>query len=195
MSIIPHARLRRLQGYAMECVDVPGAVAEVGVYRGGSAAVLAHIFGTERRMLLYDTFTGLPESGEYDGDHLKQGQFDDVSIDDVRKLIPHAQIIVGEFDEQLVPNLGFAFVHIDVDLFEPTFDALDAFWPKLMPGGRIVVDDAGNERTPGATCAVERWLSVHPMLPPEWHTWPAGGGWTVRKRNSSYAGRRPVPLT
>lgn len=181
-SVIPHERLENLRQLADDSRLASGWVVEVGVYQGGSAAVLAQVFGP-RSMLLYDTFSGLPEPRSVDGPRVMQGQFGDVSVDAVRRLVPHARIIVGPFDERFVPDTSsFAFVHIDVDLYFPTLDALLCFWPRLSPGGRIVVDDAGNEPTPGATEAVKRWLATVGLgLPAAWQDWPSCGGWTIQK--------------
>lgn len=49
---------------------IPGDLVECGVYRGGSAMVMAHalrsIGSTDRTLWLYDTFEGMPEPGEFD---------------------------------------------------------------------------------------------------------------------------------
>ena len=49
----------------------------------------------------------------------------------------------------------FAFVHVDVDLFQPTYDSLKFFCERLVPGGVVVCDDYGFNTCPGARRAVE----------------------------------------
>ncbi len=57
-----------------------------------------------------------------------------------------------------VTDRTFAFVHIDVDLYQPTLDSLEFFYPRLEPGGVIVVDDYGYTQFPGARRAVDEFL-------------------------------------
>ena len=56
----------------------------------------------------------------------------------------------------------YSFVHIDVDLFEPTFYAHKYFFERLSPGGIIVCDDYGYNIFPGAAKAVEEFVSSIP---------------------------------
>jgi O-methyltransferase len=49
-------------------------------------------------------------------------------------------------------------VHIDVDLYQPTLDSLEFFWPRLADGGFVVVDDYGSSQFPGATTATNEFL-------------------------------------
>ena len=57
-----------------------------------------------------------------------------------------------------VESKKFAFVHVDVDLYQPTLDSLKFFYPRLLPGGVIVVDDYGYSVFPGAKRAVDEFL-------------------------------------
>ena len=56
----------------------------------------------------------------------------------------------------------FAFVHIDVDLYEPTKDSLEFFYPLLSPGGVLLCDDYGSTRCPGALKACDEFLADKP---------------------------------
>ncbi|HBH79257.1 MAG TPA: hypothetical protein DDY39_05465, partial [Nitrospira sp.] len=58
-----------------------------------------------------------------------------------------------------VKERRFAFVHIDVDLYQPIMDSLKFFFPRLLPGGIIVVDDYGYSIFPGAKKAVDEFRS------------------------------------
>jgi O-methyltransferase len=72
----------------------------------------------------------------------------------------------------------FALVHIDVDLYQPTLDSLQFFYPRLNTGGVLICDDYGSLRCPGATQACEEFLVGKPeqmiML-------PAGGGFILKE--------------
>jgi len=50
----------------------------------------------------------------------------------------------------------YRFVHVDVDLYQPTRDSLEYFWPRLVPGARMVCDDynwPGGKRAVDEFCA------------------------------------------
>ncbi len=55
-----------------------------------------------------------------------------------------------------------SFVHIDIDLYRPTRDSLEFFYPRMNDGGIIIVDDFALCACPGATRAVEEVLSGKP---------------------------------
>jgi len=68
--------------------------------------------------------------------------------------IPH------EFDA--VADGNFALLHIDVDLYDPTFASLDFFYSRMNPGGVIVCDDYGSSACPGAKRAMDDFFSDKP---------------------------------
>jgi len=53
----------------------------------------------------------------------------------------------------------FSFVHIDVDMYDPTFKSLEFFFPRLVKGGIIVCDDYNLKNFDGATKAWNKYLS------------------------------------
>lgn len=77
-----------------------------------------------------------------------------------------------------VADRQFAFVHIDVDLYQPTLDSLQFFYPRLSSGGAIVVDDYGYVQFPGATRAVEELLAEHE--PSLFHVGHLGGCFLIK---------------
>ena len=58
-----------------------------------------------------------------------------------------------------VENQRFAFVHIDVDLYQPTRDSIEFFYPRLNPGGILLLDDYGFRSCPGATAAADEFFT------------------------------------
>ena len=76
-----------------------------------------------------------------------------------------------------VAECRFRFVHIDVDLYEPTRDSLAFFYPRVEDCGIIVCDDYWFTTCPGATRAVDEFLANKPekMLP-----LAQGGGFLVK---------------
>lgn len=128
----------------------PGAVVEVGVYKGGSAFCLAQL---GRPLFLYDTFEGLPYQGPKDGN--PAGRFADTSVEEVRALVPEATIVKGLFPDSLVDMPPVSFVHCDVDQYQSTRAVLEYMPSRMTPGGIILVDDYGVADCEGATQAVQ----------------------------------------
>jgi O-methyltransferase len=122
---------------------VEGAMAEIGVYRGGSARLMCEGRGN-RALYLFDTFEGLPTTHDLDN-CFGAGQYA-ASIDDVRKYLAsfeNVHIYKGLFPATSTPisHNRFSFVHLDVDLYETTRDCLDFFYPLLNPGGMFLIHD------------------------------------------------------
>jgi hypothetical protein len=145
-----------------------GAVAEFGVYRGGTAWHLARLAREQNRALwLFDTFSGIPCADPAIDVH-KVGDFGDTSLEAVKKAIPDAVFVAGVFPESVkgkeLPR--FAFVHVDADQYASVRAACEIFAPLMLPGGVMLFDDYGIATTPGATRAVDelfprRELSSH----------------------------------
>jgi predicted O-methyltransferase YrrM len=58
-----------------------------------------------------------------------------------------------------VKDETFSFIHIDVDLYQPTLDSFEFLYPRLAPGGIMVFDDYGCVQFPGAKKAIDECLS------------------------------------
>jgi O-methyltransferase len=125
---------------------VEGAFAEVGVWRGETSAFL-HRLAPERRLYLFDTFTGFPEADLPAG--ASDARFRDTSEQAVRRRVGASQNIVlrpGYVPETLagLEDERFSFVLLDLDLREPTRASLEFFYPRLAAGGYLVVHDYNN---------------------------------------------------
>jgi hypothetical protein len=57
-----------------------------------------------------------------------------------------------------VDDKSFSLVHVDVDLFAPTFDTVDFFFPRLVKGGAIICDDYNSSQFPGAKDAWDKYF-------------------------------------
>ena len=73
---------------------------------------------------------------------------------------PNTVLLPGWIPERFaeVRDKTFCFVHIDVDLYQPTKDSIAFFYPRMQPGGIILCDDYGFTTCPGATKAVDEYL-------------------------------------
>lgn len=135
---------------------VPGDVAELGVWKGGSAALLAeHSDG--RTVHLFDTFAGMPKTSQWD--QLKEGDFADTSLESVKLLLsgfPNVRFHPGVFPQTTegLDALRFSFVHLDGDIYNSTKSGLDWFYPRLNTGGIILMDDVGRDDCQGVRKAL-----------------------------------------
>lgn len=158
LSLITPDRLENLRRALALVESVPGDMAEVGVYRGGSAIVIADAY-PDRTLHLFDTFLGLPYAERSERDPkglLKEGMFA-CSVKAVRRNLAgrNAVFHVGRL-RQSVWESGFnsyAFVHVDCDLYDTAKEAILWFWPRMTTGGVMFFDDYGCDFT-GVTEAV-----------------------------------------
>ena len=144
---------------------VPGHAAEVGVYKGGTAYILARTLGN-RTLHLFDTFTGMPEADPSKDLHRK-GDFADTTVEAVQGLLrefgDRIQIHKGFFPDTAGDIHGsWSFVHVDADIYKSVLDCAAFFWPKLPVGGIMVFDDYGFPSCPGAKKAVDEYFSPIP---------------------------------
>jgi hypothetical protein len=161
-TLVDLYRLWELWCLVDEVRDLPGAILEVGVWRGGTGALMARRAG-KTPVVLCDTFTGVVKAGAQD-QHYQGGEHADASIDQVQALLrtvaPAAdvRILVGIFPEQTgaqVAGQQFKLVHIDVDVYESARDVLDFVWPHMPAGGVVVYDDYGFSTCTGIALHVD----------------------------------------
>ncbi|MFA5387498.1 MAG: TylF/MycF/NovP-related O-methyltransferase [Candidatus Paceibacterota bacterium] len=151
-SAIPAAAIQSLIYYASRAPA--GATVEIGVWKGGSALVLAET--RPGPLYLYDTFEGIPYQGELDSGN-PVGKFADTSAEAVQALIPRAHVIKGLFPDSLVKMAPVGFVHADADQYESTKAILLTMPHLMVKGGFILFDDFGVPDCQGCTAAVEEF--------------------------------------
>jgi len=122
---------------------IEGDIAEVGVYRGGSARLMCEVRGS-RSLYLFDTFEGLPDARSGD-ERFGSGQYA-ASYEKVQAYLSpfrDVHLFKGLFPATAGPIMDkrFSFVHLDVDLYESTRDSLEFFYPRVSPGGIILIHD------------------------------------------------------
>jgi Macrocin-O-methyltransferase (TylF) len=147
---------------------VRGDFAELGVYRGNTAAVIATM---ARRMgttaWLLDTFEGFNPDDLRGVDANQKMQFTDTSLDAVRALVGEQNVryVKGYFPDsaaQMPERLSFSLVHIDCDLYAPMLQALDYFYDRMLPGGYLIVHDYASLAWEGAEQAVDEFFADKP---------------------------------
>lgn len=144
--------------------DVPGDTAECGVFRGASSYFICRrTAGTGKEHHLFDAFEGLPAPREVDGAYWKEGHLaaDPQTALRVLAEFPFVRVHTGWIPTRFadVEERRFSLVHVDVDLYEPTRDSLQFFWPRLSRGGILICDDHGFSTCPGARRAWDEFFA------------------------------------
>jgi O-methyltransferase len=140
---------------------VEGCFLEVGVFRGGSGALLAHVAADSspaRQVYLADTFKGVVKTGEKDTDY-NDGMHAETSVQLVEDLLAsmnltNATILEGIFPEDTADQVTsdkIALLHCDVDVYQSSKDVVEWTLPRLSVGGVIIFDDYGFYSCEGVT--------------------------------------------
>jgi len=146
---------------------VVGDIAELGVWRGNSAAILARAAEQHGRTLfLFDTFQGFDSRDLKDLDSKsREGQFGNTSIDYVKETVgcdASVRYIKGFFPDSIpdyMVDSKFSIVHIDCDLYGPMKAALEFFYPRMSEGALLIMHDYHSGGWPGATTAINEFCA------------------------------------
>lgn len=174
-----------LARYFAHTLDVPGERVECGVFSGFVSLLMCRLMRAHRPGFdgtgfhLVDSFEGLSPPAPEDALEVREepGR-GTVAVfgydrDGFTAPIEYARAAMREFPGSRIhkgwipevfaalPDAPFAFVHVDVDLYEPTRACLEHFHPRLADGGAIVCDDYGAPRFPGATRAWDEYCDRH----------------------------------
>jgi O-methyltransferase len=144
-----------------EVARIPGDILEVGVWRGGTAAVLsaaAAKWKPTAKVWLCDTFSGVVKAGVYDASY-SGGEHADTTQTVVADLLSslkltNASIVRGVFPDESAAALldaKIALCHIDVDVYQSAADIVGWLRPRLSSGSMIVFDDYGFSTCKGIT--------------------------------------------
>ncbi len=169
MAVIGNSQLLPL--IARVC-EVPGDFIEIGVFRGATfkrLSLLAHALG--KMAHAFDSFEGMAPPTDMDFGQYPAGKLSVGGVEAFEQILVSAEIPNDSFKlwPGFVPKCfkGFkepiAFALLDVDQYEPTKVSLDWVWPRLAPGGILVLDDYFRKREGLASLAIDEWL---PTLDP-----------------------------
>ncbi len=162
-----------------QAVQHEGDLLEVGVWRGGTGALIAYQASRakpvsaqrtpeangpsepSRAVFLADTFNGVAKAGPRDS-YYRGGEHANTSQEIVESLlgdvgISNAILLEGVFPEDtgdLIDDHLFCFCHIDVDVYQSARDVFEWVWPRLTVGGIVVYDDYGFYGCEGVTAHV-----------------------------------------
>ncbi len=159
--------------------DVEGDFAELGVFRGNTAAVLAHFaLAAGRTVHLFDTFEGFDDQDLKGLDvGARKQEFEGTSVATVRKIIGPAwsacRLAVGYFPQSIEPvhaSRRYAVVSLDCDLYEPMKSGLEFFYPRMPKGGLFMLHDYSSLHWQGARRAIDEFCAAtgeFPILMPD----------------------------
>jgi len=158
-------RCHELWSLLGELTDVPGAVLEVGVWRGGTGALLAKraaSLGITEPIYLCDTWEGVVKTGPMDI-YYRDGKHSDASKATVERLVTklglgNVELLQGVFPEATgaaIEEPAFRLCHIDVDVYQSARDVMAWVWPRLSQNGVVVYDDYGCPACPGVAALVD----------------------------------------
>ena len=171
-SLVSADRCWVLYTLAMQAMKLPGDVWEIGVYRGGTAALLREGIaqaGGSKRLRLFDTFEGMPETDRAHDLH-KKGDFSGAGLEAVQSMVGTDPWISYHRGHVPATFLGLeperiALAHIDVDIYRSVLDSCGFVYPRLAGGGSMIFDDYGFPTCPGARQAVDEFFSNKPESP------------------------------
>ena len=187
----PYSEERKwtLREFASFVQNVPGSMAECGCFEGGSAYFLAQA-NPQVKLHLFDSFEGLSTPTEMDNpkdETIPKWEQGDLSasesktrrvLSQFKNVVYHKGWIPDKFHE--VIDEQFRLLHIDVDLYQPTFDSLEFFYPKVSKGGVIILDDYGFSTCPGAFQATMDYIEEN-EIPEHIITLTTGQGIIIKK--------------
>jgi dTDP-rhamnose C3-O-methyltransferase len=182
-------------------IDVPGDIAEFGVFRGLGLFTWANLLESycigDRTKIVYgfDNWQGFTDFAPQDSVPLAdagktvggfnparyhQEVLDAIDIFDADRFIPfkpRIRLIDGNIEDTVVkfaadnPGVRFSLVHLDCDLYKPTRAVLQALWDRVTRGGVVIFDEYAISDWPGETAAVDEFLADKPGLRPQTFSW------------------------
>lgn len=150
-TLVDLYRCYELWTLGSQMAAVPGAFLEVGVWRGGTGALLAAAAAQapDKTVFLADTFTGVVKAGAQDTAYVG-GEHADTSVEIVQGLLnrmglANASLLQGIFPDDTGSRIDgpIALLHCDVDVYSSARDVVQWTLPRLSRGGAIVFDDYG----------------------------------------------------
>lgn len=175
-------------------LDVPGDIAEFGVFRGLGLLTWANLLesysiGDRTKVVWgFDNWTGFTQLspqdagpaaaagkvvGGFDSSSFREEVLSAVAIFDSDRFIPdkpRIKLVDGDIEATVArfaqdnPGVRFSLVHLDCDLYKPTRAVLQALWDRVTRGGLVIFDEYGIADWPGETAAVDEFLAGKPEV-------------------------------
>ncbi|NTW51582.1 MAG: hypothetical protein HGB22_03225 [Chlorobiaceae bacterium] len=158
-TLVDLYRCWELWTIGMQMDGVEGDVLEVGVWKGGTGAILARSVKDfeGKRVYLADTFSGVVKAGVHD-DKYSGGEHSETSVALVTGLMSelslnNVEVLEGIFPEDTGGKVRstICMLHCDVDVYESSKDIVEWCLPRLSHGAVLVFDDYGFYGCEGVT--------------------------------------------
>ena len=150
-----YVRLSTLELLCRRLEHVPGAAAELGVYRGFFARCINELL-PRRKLYLFDSFEGFAEDAH--AAEAFQAAHRNTAAEKVLSIMPNQKNVIvkpGFFPASLDGlEERFCLVSLDVDFYQTTLEGLRYFWPRLEIGGYLMLHDHGSPALPGVARAL-----------------------------------------
>ncbi len=168
-AILTIREMHNIYNLVQKVEHIKGDIAEIGVYKGGSARIICEV-KNNKSLYLFDTFEGLPETNKK-YDKVRKGTFCETSLKNVKTYLSkfnNVNIYKGLFPECInkysnIPN-EFSFVNLDVDIYKSTLDSLEFFYPKMNKHGIILSHDYHDFNFPGVKKAFDEFFADKPEM-------------------------------
>jgi hypothetical protein len=173
----------RLWAFILNCKQVlaegiQGHFAELGVWRGNTAAILAKFAAAgNRKVFLFDTFEGFNKTDLTGIDAQKEMDFNNTSVDLVKQVIgkddTHCVYAKGFFPDTITEEhkaSQYAIVSLDCDLYAPTKAGLGFFYERMPKGGIFFLHDYSSLHWNGSKLAIDEFCKAngeHVILMPD----------------------------
>jgi O-methyltransferase len=170
-TMVGPERIQNLSRLA-QCIEderIPGDVVECGVYKGGTAAILARSATRSRlarTVWLFDTFQGMPPATSADGPEAASWvgnlSYSPARVQNLLRRtgadLSRVRIVPGLFQDTFpsvhIPQI--ALLNIDADWYESVKLSLETFYNAVVPSGFVSIDDYG--AWPGCRLAVDEFF-------------------------------------
>ncbi|WP_416695620.1 TylF/MycF/NovP-related O-methyltransferase [Candidatus Pseudothioglobus sp. Uisw_050_01] len=160
--------------------NIKGSIAEVGVFKGNTACVLAYYANeNQRKCFLFDTYNGF-DNRDLEGidKNEEERQFNDTNLEEVKSvigddLVKTCKFIAGYFPDSIPDYLdkeNFAVVSLDCDLYKPTRAGLTWFYPRMKDGAIFLLHDYSSRFWEGSKKAIDEFCyetKQHVILLPD----------------------------
>lgn len=164
-TLVDIYRAYNLWSLVKQTNQLEGSILEVGVWKGGTACIIAKAAIGNSKIFLADTFQGVVKTGLNDT-YYKGGEHSDSGEDEVKELLnglglDNYEILTGIFPDDFkgdYDDTKFRFCHIDVDVYQSALDIFNFVWSRLIIGGIVVFDDYGFLGCEGVTKLVNELI-------------------------------------
>lgn len=154
-----------------------GAIVECGVFKGVSLsrfAAMRDLLSPVTTIIGFDTFDEFPPT-IFEADQAPLQRFVDaagsqsIGVEQLKDVLTHkgtigpVELISGDVCDTVPayvrehPELRCSLINLDTDIYEPAVVVLETLYPRLVPGGVLILDDYGV--FPGETKAVDEFFA------------------------------------